>query len=92
MVAIIATLVSTDVKTLSEICKSHLERQRVLEDGCTRCAMFISGDTIKLIEQWETEEDYKYHQTTKNLKLFKTLIEPLITNLNIEYYYFVCNY
>ena len=84
MNAIIATLVSSNIETLSEICKSHLERQLLLEDGCTDCDMFISGNVIKLIEQWKTEEDYEYHKTTENLKLFKTLIEPFVESLHIE--------
>ena len=83
MTSIIATLVSSDVETLSGICKKHLDRQRLIEEGCTHCEMFISGNVITLVEQWKTDEDYVIHQNSENLKLFKTLIEPLIDSPNI---------
>lgn len=86
MIGIIATLRSKYVTTLSDICIKHIKRQVRLEDGCSRCEMLISGDVIKLIEQWYREEDYEYHKTSENLKLFKTIIEPLIDSIETEYF------
>ena len=77
MIGIIATLRSKYVTTLSEICIKHVKRQVRLEDGCSRCEMLISGDGIKLIEQWYTEQDYEDHKTSENLKLFKKVLRLL---------------
>jgi hypothetical protein len=54
--------------------------------------MFVSGNVIKLIEQWKTEEDYGIHEDSEHLKLFKILIEPLIESIHIEKFSTVHNF
>jgi len=83
---------TANIETLSKICKNHLSRQLFLEEGCTTCDMFVSGNVIKLIEQWKTEEDYGIHEDSEHLKLFKILIEPLIESIHIEKFSTVHNF
>ena len=81
-VGIIATITRTD--ELVNICRDHVKRQLAIESGATRCEMFVSGNTIKLVEQWKTEEDYELHKLTPNLALFKTFLINSI--VHIEYF------
>ena len=85
-VGIIATITRTD--ELVNICRDHVKRQLAIEYGATRCEMFVSGNTIKLVEQWKTEEDYELHKLTPNLALFKTFL----TDVHIEYFSTVENF
>ena len=85
-VGIIATITRTD--ELVQLCRDHIKRQLTIEPGATRCEMFVSGNTIKLVEQWKTEEDYELHKLTPNLALFKTFL----TDVHIEYFSTVENF
>ena len=82
-VGIIATITpSTD--ELVQLCREHIKRQLTIESGATRCEIFVSDNTIKLVEQWKTEEDYELHKLTPNLALFKTFLINSI--VHIEYF------
>ena len=87
-VGIIATI-TPSTEEMVKVCREHLQRQLSLESGATRCEMFVSGNTIKLVEQWKTEEDYELHKLTQNLALFKTLIKGLV---HIDYFSMVENF
>ena len=86
-VGIIATITSTEDDMIN-ICRNHIKRQLAIEPGATRCELFVSGNTIKLVEQWKTEEDYELHKLTPNLALFKTFL----TDVHIEYFSTVENF
>ena len=85
-VGIIATISGNE--ELVQLCREHIKRQLSVEPGATRCEIFISGNTIKLVEQWKTEEDYELHKLTPNLALFKTFL----TDVHIEYFSTVENF
>ena len=89
-VGIIATITPPSTDELVNICREHLQRQLAIEPGATRCEMFVSGNTIKLVEQWKTEEDYELHKLTPNLALFKTFLTESI--VHIEYFSTVENF
>jgi hypothetical protein len=88
-VGLIATITTDYIEEMVKVCRDHLQRQLILESGATQCEMFIFGNTIKLVEQWKTEEDYELHKLTPNLELFKTLIKGLV---QIDYFPMVENF
>ena len=90
-VGIIATM-TPSTEELAQLCREHVKRQLTIESGATRCEIFISGNTIKLVEQWKTEEDYELHKLTPNLALFKTFLTDLIESIDIEYFFIVENF
>lgn len=88
-VGIIATI-TPSTEEMVKVCREHIKRQLSLESGATRCEMFVSENTIKLVEQWKTEEDYDLHKLTPNLALFKTFLTESI--VHIEYFSTVENF
>ena len=88
-VGIIATI-TPSTEEMVKVCREHIKRQLSLESGATRCEMFVYGNTIKLVEQWKTEEDYELHKLTPNLALFKTFLTESI--VHIDYFPMVENF
>ena len=89
-VGLVATITTDHIEEMVKVCREHLQRQLTIESGATRCEMFVSGNTIKLVEQWKTEEDYELHKLTPNLALFKTFLTESI--VHIDYFPMVENF